>query len=127
MAAAHGGVEHFEVERGFGGIQTAQFGDAVGFGACVALQSSGFCLEGSLAFLQQRHKRALDDEIDERLGCVEAAAVLTGVAVGAYDDLAVRGARRFPLEQALVDRAKLLHGHVAIVDKAAAGFASQHD
>ena len=33
VAAAHGGVEHFEVERGFGRVQTAQFGDAVGFGA----------------------------------------------------------------------------------------------
>ena len=90
----------------------------------VALQSSGLCLEGSFALFQQRRERALDDEIDERLGCVEAAAVLTCVAVGAHDDLAVRGAGGFPLQQALVDGAKLLHGHIAVVDKAAAGFAS---
>ena len=124
VAAAHGRVEHFEVERGFGGIQAAELGDAVGFGAGVALQSSGFGLEGSFAFLQQRHERALDDEIDERLGRVEAAAVLACVAVGANDDLAFGGAGGFPLEQALVDRAKLLHGHVAVVDKAAARLAS---
>ena len=91
--------------------------------ACVALQSSGFCLEGGFAFLQQRRERALDDEIDEWLGGVEAAAVLAGVAVGADDDLAVGGANRFPLEQALVDGAKLLDGHVAVVDVATAGFA----
>ena len=89
VAAAHGRVEHFEVERGFGGVQAAQFGDAVGFGAVVALQSSGFLLEGSFALFQQRRERALDDQIDERLGRVEAAAVLACVAVGAHDDLAV--------------------------------------
>ena len=123
VAAAHGRVEHFEVERGFGGVETAELGDAVGFGAFVALQSSGFGLEGSLAFLQQRREGALDDEIDERLGRVEAAAVLACVAVGADDDLAVRCAGGFALEQALVDRAKLLHGHITVVDKAAAGLA----
>ena len=123
MTAAHGRIEQFEVERGCGGVETAELGDAVGFGACVALQSSGFGLEGSLAFLQQRRERALDDQVDERLGRVEAAAVLACVGVGSDDDLAVGGAGGFPLEQALVDGAKLLHGHVAIVDKAAAGIA----
>ena len=87
-------------------------------------RAAAFGLEGSLAFLQQRRERALDDQIDERLGRVEAAAVLACVAVGTDDDLAVGGAGRFALQQALVDRAKLLHGHVAVVDKAAAGFAS---
>ena len=86
-------------------------------------RAAAFCLEGSFALCQQRRERALDDEIDERLGRVEAAAVLACVAVGAHDDLAVRGAGGFALEQALVDRAKLLHGHVAVVDKAAAGLA----
>ena len=48
VAAAHGRVEHFEVERGFGGVETAELGDAVGFGAVVALQSSGFSWKAAL-------------------------------------------------------------------------------
>lgn len=51
----------------------------------------------------------------------EAPAVLAAVVVvGAHDDLAVRGAHRVPLHLALVDGAKLLYGHISVVDMAAA-------
>ena len=123
VAAAHGGVEHFEVERGCGWVERAEVGDAVGFGAGVALEGSGFGVEGGFAFLQQGCEGALDDEIDEGLGCVEAAAVLAGVAVGADNDFACGCADGFAFEQALVDGAELLDGHVAVVDEAAAGVA----
>ena len=119
VAAAHGGVEYFEIERGLGGVETAQFGEAFLFFAAVALERVGPGLEGGAAFSQQRIEGALDDEVDERLRRVEAAAVLAGVAVGADDDLAGGVAGRFALEQALVDGAKLLDGHVAVVDEAA--------
>ena len=123
VAAAHGGVEHFEVERGCGGVERAEVGDAVGLGACVAPEGGGFGVEGGFAFLQQGREGALDDEVDERLGGVEAAAVLAGVAVGADDDFACGGADGFAFEQAFVDGAELLDGHVAVVDEAAAGVA----
>ena len=123
MAAAHGGVEYFEIEGGLGRVETAQFGATVSFIAAVALERVGPGLEGGAAFSQQRVEGALDDEVDERLGRVEAAAVLAGVAVGADDDVAGGVAGRFALEQALVDGAKLLDGHVAVVDEAAAGAA----
>ena len=51
----------------------------------------------------------------------EAPAVLAAVVVvGAHDNLAVRGAHRVPLHLALVDGAKLLYGHISVVDMAAA-------
>ena len=124
VAAAHGGVKHFEVERGCGGVERKEVGDAVGFGAGVAAEGGGFGVEGGFALFQQGREGALDDEIDEGLGGVEAAAVLAGVAVGADDDFAFGGADGFALEQALVDGAELLDGHVAVVDEAAAGLAS---
>ena len=106
-----------------GRVERAEVVKAVGLGACVALQGGGFGPEGGSALLQQRHQRALDDEVDERLGRVEAAAVLARVAVGAHHDLAFRAAHRFPFQQAFVDGAELLHGHVAVVDVAPAAFA----
>ena len=90
VAAAHGGVEHFEVERGCGGVERAEVGDTAGLGACVALECGGFGLEGGFALFEQGCEGALDDEVDERLGGVEAAAVLAGVAVGADDDFAFK-------------------------------------
>ena len=123
VAAAHGGVEYFEIEGGLGGVQTAQFGAAVSFIAAVALERVGLGLEGGAAFSQQRVEGALDDEVNERLGRVEAAAVLAGVAVRADDNVAGSVAGGFALEQALVNGAKLLDGHVAVVDEAAAGAA----
>ena len=80
-------------------------------------------LEALAAFVDERAERALDDQVDERLGRVEAAAVLARVAIGAHRDFAVFAAHRFALEQALVDRAELLDGHVAVVDVAAAAVA----
>ena len=106
-----------------GGVERAEVGDAGGFGAGVALQGGGFGVEGGLAFVEQGCERALDDEVDEGLGRVEAAAVLASVAVGADFDAAVGGADGFALEQALVDGAELLDGHVAVVDVAGAGLA----
>ena len=120
VTAAHGGVEHFEVEGGGGGVEAAELVDAHFLLAAVALEGGGAGLEGGAALLDERPERALDDQVDERLGRVEAAAVLAGVAVGAHFDLAAGGADRFALEQALVDGAKLLDAHVAVVDKAAA-------
>ena len=63
----------------------------------------------------------IDDQIDELLGRVEAAAVLAGVGIGPDGDLAGVTARRLPLQEPLVDRAELLDGHVAVVDEAAPG------
>ena len=105
------------------GVERVEVGDAVGLGAGVALEGGGFGVEGGFALFQQGREGALDDEVDERLGGVEAAAVLAGVAVGADDDFAFRRADGFALEQALVDGAELLDGHVAVVDEAAAGVA----
>ena len=68
VAAAHGGVEYFEIEGGLGGVETAQFGDAFLFLAAVALERVGPGLEGGASFSQQRVEGALDDEVDERLG-----------------------------------------------------------
>lgn len=51
----------------------------------------------------------------------EAPAILAAVvADGAHDDLAVQGAHRVPHHLAIVDGAKLLYGHISVVDMAAA-------
>ena len=86
VTAAHGGVEHFEVEGGDGGVEAAELVDALFLLAAVALESGGAGLEGGAALLDERPEGAFDDQIDERLGRVEAAAVLACVAVGAHFD-----------------------------------------
>ena len=72
------------------------------------------------ALVDERAESALDYEVDEWLGRIEAAAVLAGVAIRSYFDATVIGADGFALQQAFVDRAKLLDGHVAVVYVAAA-------
>ena len=83
------------------------------------MQRRGLVLEGLEPFLRQGLEGAVHDQIDEFLGRVETAAVLAGVGVGADGHLrgAVAAAHRLALQQAFADRAQLLHGHVAVVDK----------
>ena len=120
VAAAHGGVEDLEFQGGFGRVVAAQLAGAGGLGAAARFEQGRVALEALTALVDERAERALDDQVDERLGRVEAAAVLAGVAVGPHRDFAVLAAHRFALEQALVDGAELLDGHVAVVDVAAA-------
>ena len=118
MAAAHGGVQHLEIEHGLGGVQAGQLGAAVGFGAAVAAEFAGPGLEGVQALVDQRLEGLIDDEVHQILRGVEAAAVLAGVGVGADVDLAIGVQHRFLFQQAFVDGAELLDGHVAVVDVA---------
>ena len=80
--------------------------------------SAGPGLERGQPFVDQRLEGLVDDEVHQVLRGVEAAAVLAGVGVGADLDLAVGAAHRFLLQQAFVDGAELLDGHVAVVDVA---------
>ena len=89
-----------------------------GLWPAVALELGGFAFERFETLLGQRFQGPFDDQIDECLGRVEAAAVLAGIGVGSDDDLAVV-ADRLLLKQPLVDRAELLHGHVTVVDEVA--------
>ena len=118
MAAAHGRVQHLEIEHGRGRVQRAQLGQPLGLGPAVAPERRGPLLEGPQPLLGQRLQGALHDQVDQLLGRVEAAAVLAGVGVGADGDRARAVAHRLPLQQPLVDRAELLDGHVAVVDEA---------
>ena len=118
VAAAHGRVEHLEIEHGLGRVQLAQLGLAVGPGAAVALELVRLVLERLQALLRQRFQRSIDDQVDELLRGVEAAAVLARVWIGADDDRAVVAADRRPFQETLVDGAELLDGHVAVVDEA---------
>ena len=123
VAAAHGGVEDLELKNGLRGVVGAELRGARGLVAAARPVQGRVPLEALAALVDERPERALDDQVDERLGRVEAAAVLARVAVGAHRDLAVLAAHRFALEQTLVDRAELLDGHVAVVDVAAAAVA----
>ena len=118
VAAAHGRVQDLEVQHRLGRIEPEQLGLALRLRPAVALEGVGLLLEGLETLLGQRLQRALDDEVDQLLGRVEAAAVLARVRVGADLD-AVAAADRLALEEALVDRAELLHRHVAVVDEVA--------
>ncbi len=119
MTAAHGRVEHLEIEHRLGRIELAQLGLAFFLGAAVALQPGGPGFKGVQTLVHQRLQSPLHDQVDERLRRIEAAAVLARVGVEADDDLAAVAANRLAFEQALVDRAELLDGHVAVVDEAA--------
>ena len=77
------------------------------------------CLELRQALRHQRPQGPLHDQVDQLLGRVETAAVLAGVGVGPDGDAAVVVAERLALQEALVDRAELLNGHVAVVDEPA--------
>ena len=119
MAAAHGGVQHLEIEgrpgRGPGG--RARRGARL-WGGGRSLRFAGPGLEGVQALLDQRLEGLIDDEVHQILRGVEATAVLAGVGVGADADLAVGAAHRLLFQQAFVDGAELLDGHVAVVDVA---------
>ena len=123
VAAAHGRVEDLEIENGLRRVVGAELRGARGLVAAARPVQGRVPLEALAALVDERAERALDDQVDERLGRVEAAAVLARVAVGAHRDFAVLAAHRFALEQTLVDRAELLDGHVAVVDVAAAAVA----
>ena len=118
MAAAHGGVEYLEVEDGLGRVELCQVGQALVLRTPVAFQICGPGQEGGAALVHEGAEGLLDDEVDELLGGVEAAAVLAGVGVEAHFDSAVLQ-HRLALQEALVDGAELLDGHVAVVDEAA--------
>ena len=79
-------------------------------------------LERGQPLVNQRLEGLVDDEVHEVLRGVEAAAVPAGVGVGADADLAVGAAHRFLFQQAFVDGAELLDGHVAVVDVAGLAF-----
>ena len=100
------------------GSSVEQLGLAQRLRPAVALEGGGLLLEGLQTLLGQRLQRALDDEVHQLLGRVEAAAVLACIRVGADLD-AVAAPHRLALEEALVDGAELLHGHVAVVDEVA--------
>ena len=117
MAAAHRRVENLEVQDGLCGVEPAQFRQALRLGPVVALQRRGLVLERREPFFRQGLQRAVHDEINEFLRRVEAAAVLAGVGVGADGYAVVADAHRLALQQAFVDRAQLLHRHVAVVDE----------
>ena len=123
VAAAHGRVQHLEVQNGLGGVELAEFGEPLGLGAAVASQGRATLLECRQPFFRQGLEGAIDDQVDEFLGRVKTAAVFADVRIGADGNLrgAVAAAHRFVLQQALVDGAELLHGHVAVVDEARPG------
>ena len=121
VTAAHRRIEDLQVEDRLGRIQREQLGMPYGLLPVVARELPGLLLESLQALLHQRLQGVIDDQIDELLGSVEAAAVLAGVGIGPDGDLAGVIARRLPLQEPLVDRAELLDGHVAVVDEAPAG------
>ena len=94
-----------------------QVGETLRLGTAVALQLPRPCLERRETLLRQRLQRAVDYQVDELLRREEAAAVLARVAVGTDRYLAVVVAGGFLFQQALVDRPKLLDGHVTVVDE----------
>ena len=124
VAAAHGRVQDLEIQHRLGRIELQQLGLALRLGPAVALEGVGLLLESLQTLLGQRLQGALDDEVHQLLGRVEAAAVLAGIGIRADVDLAVAAADRLALEEALVDRAELLHRHVAVVDEVALAYAS---
>ena len=95
-----------------------------GLGRRSLLSCFDFSLNRFEALLDERFEGVIDDQIDELLGRVEAAAVLAGVGIGPDSDLAGVVEDRLPLQEPLVDRAELLDGHVAVVDEAAARIAA---
>ena len=100
------------------GSRPGQLGPAFGPGAAVAAEFAGPGLERGQPLVDQRLEGLVDDEVHEILRGVEAAAVLAGVGVGADLDLALGVQHRFLFQQAFVDGAELLDGHVAVVDVA---------
>ena len=99
-----------------------QLGETLRLGPPVALQLPRPCLERRETLLRQRLQRPVHYQVDELLGSEEAAAVLAGVAVGTDRYLPVVVANRLLFQQVLVDRPKLLHGHVAVVDESPLSF-----
>ena len=83
VAAAHRGVQHLDVEDGFGRVKRAQLGLPLGLWPAVALQLGGLLLERRKARLRQRLQGPVYDQVYELLGRVEAAAVLAGVGIEA--------------------------------------------
>ena len=117
MAASHGRVQDLQIQDGLGRVQLEQFGFPLGLWPAVALELGGFVFECLETLLGQRLQSPFDDQIDEFLGRKEAAAVLAGVRIGTNDDL-VAVTDRLVLKEALIDRAELLHRHIAVVDEA---------
>ena len=119
VAAAHRRVENLEVQHRLGRIDSTELGVPFRLGPAVALQRHGLVLERLEPFFCQRLQGAVHDQIDEFLGRVKAAALLANVWIGADGNAPIVVTHRLVLQQAFVDRAKLLHGHVAVVDEAA--------
>ena len=119
MTASHRRVQHLQVEYGFGRVQRKQLGMSLGDGTVVAPQVLRLVLERLQALFGQRLQSPVDDQVDELLRREEAAAVLAGIAVGAHDYPAIVVPDRLTFQEPLVDGAKLLHGHVTVVDEVA--------
>ena len=118
VTAAHGRIEHLEVQYRLGGVQPPQLAVALGPGPGVAGQRNRLLRESRQPLFRQGLQGPVHNQIDQLLRREEAPAVLAGIAVGARDDVAIVVPNRLTLQQTLVDGSQLLDRHIPIVDEA---------
>ena len=126
VPAAHGRVQDLEVQDSHRRIKLLKLNAPFLFGSAVAFERGSFSCKNIESLVGQRLQGPLDDQINQFLRGIETAAVFAGIRIEANGKVAVV-AHRLALQQPLVDRAKLLHGHVAVVDKVAVGVAQVVD
>ena len=119
MTAAHRRIADFQLQDGGGGIVVLQFAQPLRLGRTQPAQRLHLSLKSLRALVEQGADRLPDEQLNQIVVGVITAAALAGENGGADPDLASAVADHPVFQQALVDRAQLLHRQIAVIDPAA--------